>query len=148
MCNRYLHRTKTTANKKRHESTTTTYRADNAQVRGGGEQQKPPTTAVPDKHNNPNHQDNHASFIKKPSALQKNNTVPPGTGSKTASRNYAYPMRVAMSWTSRASPISAKIAPLSRCLVVRRCWCTAPTARSEGTGRRSGPAKRSDRITA
>lgn len=69
-------------------------------------------------------------------------------GEKIKNHMQTYPMRVAMSWTSRASPISAKIAPFSRCLVVRRCWCTAPTARSEGTGRRSGPAKRSDRITA
>lgn len=60
----------------------------------------------------------------------------------------AYPMSVAMSCTSRASPISAKIAPFRRCFVVSRCWCTAPTASREGTGRRSGPARRSDKTTA
>mmetsp|Transcript_25316 Transcript_25316/g.78974 ORF Transcript_25316/g.78974 Transcript_25316/m.78974 type:complete len:282 (+) Transcript_25316:743-1588(+) len=54
------------------------------------------------------------------------------------------PTASATSWTSFTSPASAKSAAFPRWPVFSRCWCTAPTARSVGTGRRSGPARTSD----
>mmetsp|Transcript_22323 Transcript_22323/g.69919 ORF Transcript_22323/g.69919 Transcript_22323/m.69919 type:complete len:213 (+) Transcript_22323:1428-2066(+) len=55
------------------------------------------------------------------------------------------PRRRATSWTSLASPQSTKRAVLPRWPVRRRCWWTAPTARSEGMGILSGPASASER---
>ena len=55
-----------------------------------------------------------------------------------------YPIRAAMWWTSRASPVSA--IRLTRIRSPRRMssWCTAPTARSIGMGACAGSAPRSE----
>jgi len=45
-----------------------------------------------------------------------------------------YPMSSAMWATSRASPVSQTIPQLVRSASRTRWWCTAPVARSMGTG--------------